>query len=122
MTTETALTRASEALARYATSSTRPAPDRLDVVVGRDRLTDAVKALVDARWGYLSAITGLDLPAAPAKAGAVPDLPAADRMEALYHFCEGAAVATLRVEVPCADASVPSICPLIPSAVLYEQE
>jgi NADH:ubiquinone oxidoreductase subunit C len=115
---------------------------RLDVVLKREDLTAAVKALVDARWGYLITITGLDLPwpktppkpappkpatpaaaegqaaaAEPAKAG-----PMEDKLEVLYHFTEGAVIATLRVTVPYADARVPTICPLVPTATLYERE
>jgi NADH:ubiquinone oxidoreductase subunit C len=108
------------------------APGRIDAVVHREDLGAAVRALVDARWGYLAAITGLDHPwpkapkttpkpgetaLAAAQAG-----PVEDRLEALYHFVNGAAVATLRVSVPYHDAKLPSICPLIPSATLYERE
>ena len=48
--------------------------------------------------------------------------PVEDRLEALYHFVNGAAVATLRVSVPYHDTRLPTICPLIPSATLYERE
>jgi NADH:ubiquinone oxidoreductase subunit C len=113
------------------------------VVVKREHLLEAVKALVDARWGYLITITGLDLPwpkpaAAKAAVAPKPDATAApkppseamaaeagpmeDKIEALYHFTEGPVVATLRVTVPYADPRVPSICPLVPTATLYERE
>ena len=108
------------------------APGRIDAVVRREDLGAAVRALVNARWGYLAAITGLDhpwpkapkttpKPGEPAEAAA-PAGPVEDRLEALYHFVNGAAVATLRVSVPYHDAKLPSICPLIPSATLYERE
>ena len=45
-----------------------------------------------------------------------------DKLEALYHFTEGPVVATLRVTVPYADPRVPTICPLVPTATLYERE
>jgi Ni,Fe-hydrogenase III component G len=67
-----------------------------------------VKALTG--WGYLAGITGLD---PGVEAGA---------MEVLYHFCEGAAVVTLRVRTPRENASVPTICEIIPSATFYERE
>ena len=44
------------------------------------------------------------------------------QIEVLYHFCEGAAIATLRVMVNYSNAVVPSICPVYPSATLYERE
>jgi NADH:ubiquinone oxidoreductase subunit C len=110
------------------------APGRLDVVVRREDLLAAVRTLVDARFGYLSAITGLDHPwpkpakgakpepATPPAHPPAPEDPTEDRLEALYHFVNGAAVVTLRVSVPYHDTRVPSICSLIPSATLYERE
>jgi NADH:ubiquinone oxidoreductase subunit C len=102
---------------------------RIDVVIRRADLPAAVKALVDARWGYLAAITGLDHPwpkpkpvAKPAEPPAEPVGPVEDRLEALYQFVNGALVATLRVSVTYHDARVPSICSIIPSATLYERE
>jgi Ni,Fe-hydrogenase III component G len=55
-----------------------------------------------------------------AEAGA--ENPMEDKLEALYHFTEGPVVATLRVTVPYADPRVPSICPIVPTATLYERE
>ena len=95
----------------------------MDAVVEAGRLLDAVRVLRDNHWGYLAAITGLDHPAAAAPAtGPVIVEPAEGKIEALYHFCEGAAVGTLRVTVPYGEAVVPSICGIIPSARLYEIE
>jgi NADH:ubiquinone oxidoreductase subunit C len=148
MTFEQILARAETLLAPFAVGATRHEDHRVDVVVKREHLREAVKALVDARWGYLITITGLDLPwprpkpgasasAAPAtpkpaneatsgKAGDVsaaePGLPVEDKLEALYHFTEGPVVATLRVTVPYADPRIPSICPIVPTATLYERE
>jgi Ni,Fe-hydrogenase III component G len=149
MTFEEILARAESLLAPYAVGATRHEDHRVDVVVKREHLRAAVKALTDARWGYLITITGLDLPWPKAKPGApaAPKLDAAssgasaapkpalegtpaeagagpmeDKLEALYHFTEGPVVATLRVTVPYADPRVPSICPIIPSATLYERE
>ncbi len=120
MDTQTALQTAEALLQPIASQFARPAPDRLDVTLSAARLTAAVETLVKARVGYLSAITGLDCPPAPAKAGEPPAK--AGCIEALYHFCEGAAVITLRVMVPYEAARIPSICHLIPSATLYERE
>jgi len=86
---------------------THSAPQRLDAELMAQNLYPTVAALVDAHWGYLVAITGLDH---------------GSSLEILYHFAAGPAVATLRVSVPREAASVPSICHIIPSASLYERE
>lgn len=105
-----ALEQAAGLLAPWATAQTWPEANRLDIGLSAEHLLDAADALAAARWGYLSAITGLD------------HGPAAGHLEVLYHFCSGAAVLTLRVEIPRETAVVPSVCGVIPSARLYEQE
>lgn len=142
MTFEEILTRAETLLAPFAVGATRHEDHRVDVVVKRENLRSAVKALMDARWGYLITITGLDLPwpkpkssvaaGVPARASDTPQVaaeavggaagPMEDKLEALYHFTEGPVVATLRVTVPYADPRIPSICPIVPTATLYERE
>ena len=130
---EEILTHVESLLAPFTVGAVRREDRRVDVVVKREDLCPAVKALVDARWGYLITITGLDLPwpkAAPKPAAAVTTATAAaaeagpmeDKLEVLYHFTEGPVVATLRVTVPYTDARVPTICPLVPTATLYERE
>ncbi len=111
MNTETALQTAGTLLAPFAQSTTQPEPGRMDVVLAPENLVAAVKALIDARWGYLSALSGLDHP----QAGTI---------EALYHMCgtDSSAVVTLRVPVSRPDSQVPSVCGPIPSASLYERE
>jgi len=120
---------AEQLLQPFTVGAASHAPNRVDAVVRREHLVAAVKALVDAQWGYLAAITGLDHPwpkapkTAPKVAEAVPAAgPVEDRLEALYQFVSGAAVATLRVSVPYHDTTLPTICPIIPSATLYERE
>jgi ech hydrogenase subunit E len=110
MSTETPLQRAETLLAPWAQSTQTPEPNRLDVSIGQTDLVPAVGALRQAQWGYLSAITGLD------------HGPETGEMEALYHFCVGPMVVTLRISLPRDNASVPSICELIPSAGVYERE
>jgi len=100
----------------WAADYTHPEADRLDVLLPPEALKIAVRALQKARWGYFAALTGLDL---PAPAGAKPE---DGHIEGLYHFCEGAAVLTLRVRLPYARAQVESLCEVIPSALLYERE
>ena len=97
-------------LAEWTTASAQPEANRLDLTLPVEHLLDAAGALAEHRWGFLSAITGLD------------HGPASGQMEVLYHFCAGAAVLTLRVSVPRDGAAVPSVCPVIPSARLHEQE
>jgi Ni,Fe-hydrogenase III component G len=88
----------------------RPEPNRADVRLEPAQLPGCVEPLAKARWGYLSALTGLDYG------------PETGRMEALYHFCNKAAVITLRVQLPREKPVVPSVCGLIPSATLFERE
>jgi Ni,Fe-hydrogenase III component G len=92
---------------------THPEPDRLDALIRAENLKLVIAVLQEARWGYLAAITGLDIPPSGESEGQV---------EGLYQFCEGAAVLTLRVRVPYSAAEIDSICDLIPSATLYERE
>jgi NADH:ubiquinone oxidoreductase subunit C len=133
MAAEKLIVAAETALKPFAVGAFTRTPVGVEAVVKREDLPAAVKALVDARWGYLSAITGLDHPwpkaAKPApKPGetsaepAEPAGPTEDRLEALYQFVNGPVVATLRVSVAYHDAAVPTICPVIPSATLYERE
>ena len=110
MNTDAALDRAVEILAPWATIASRPEPTRVDVAVAASDLVAAVHALRESGWGYLAALTGLDLG---------PDVGA---IEALYHFCRGAAILTLRVRTPRMGASVPSICGVVPSASFFERE
>ncbi len=119
MNTQDALQKAETLLQPIATEFARPAANRLDAMVTAEKLPAGVAALVDAHWGYLSAVTGLDqAPVAPKPGEPVGE----GKVEALYHFCEGDAVTTLRVTIPYAAATIPSICHLIPSATLYERE
>jgi formate hydrogenlyase subunit 5 len=84
--------------------------NRLNAYVHVVDLRAVVHALVTAQWGYLSAITGIDR---GVEAGII---------EVLYHFCEGATVLTLRVEVPRDLAAVPSVCDMVPYASMFERE
>jgi NADH:ubiquinone oxidoreductase subunit C len=145
MTFEQTLARAQILLAPFAVGATLHEDHRVDVVVRRENLLAAVRALADARWGYLITITGLDLPWPKPKPGAAgPPAPASpkplsegdaakagtmtasdpmeDKLEALYHFAEGRVVATVRVTVPYSDPRLPTICPVVPAATLYERE
>ncbi len=104
------LPRASAVLSEWGQEVKPSDPNRLDFTVSADRLVKATEALATARWGYLSAITGLDLG------------PAAKEMEVLYSFCEGPAVVTLRVRISRDEPRVPTLRTIIPHVVLFERE
>jgi Ni,Fe-hydrogenase III component G len=110
MNTENRLMSAGEILAPWAFETGTPEANRLDVIVDASSLLAAIRALDDAGWGYLAAITGLD-------SGVESGL-----LEVLYHFCERAAILTLRIHLPRVNPSVPSICSIIPAASFYERE
>ena len=110
MSTETVLQAAAALLSPWTRDTLDTEPNRLDVIVAVDDLCAAITAMSDAPWGYLATITGVDL---GVEAG---------ELEALYHFCEGAAITTLRVRVPRDAAVIPSIFAIIPSVSFYERE
>jgi NADH:ubiquinone oxidoreductase subunit C len=110
MTTESTLQTAAELLAAWTKESAAPETNRLDLIIEPGDLQAAVQTLQDERWGYLAAITGLDL---GVEAG---------QLEQLYHFCAGAAVVTLRVRLPRENPAVPSLQNIIPSVSFYERE
>ena len=116
MTTNQRLTTAVSLLEPYTQATNQPAHNRLDVTIAVTDLVTAVQTLHQAKWGYLAAITGLDLGVD------------SGQLEVLYHFCAGAAVVTLRVKVEPETASadlraiVPTICSIIPSASFFERE
>ena len=119
MDMEMQLKRAEELLAPVSDQISRPASFRVDAVVSLDKLVPAVKILSDAKWGYLSAITGLDKPApVPAEGEKAGE----NHMEILYHFCEGPAITTLRLTIPYSKPVIPTVCDILPMATLYERE
>jgi Ni,Fe-hydrogenase III component G len=119
MELEKILANAEKILTPLGVAVTRPASFRVDAIVTVETLVPAAKALMDGKWGYLSAITGLDKPApAPAEG----EKPGENHMEVLYQFCEGPAVTTLRLTVPYSKPVIPTVCSIIPSATLYERE
>ncbi|HSB69192.1 MAG TPA: NADH-quinone oxidoreductase subunit C [Candidatus Methylomirabilis sp.] len=110
MSTDAALQHAEQALAGLARGAARPAANRLDVSVESGDVLAAATALRQARWGYFACLSGVDLGKE------------ANALEALYHFCEGDAIATLRVRLPRSGGSVGSLHSLHPNAVFYERE
>lgn len=110
MNTEVVLKDASALFPDWAEKAVQPEPNRLDLTLTPDELLPAVRTILGNHWGYLSAITGLD------------HGPEAGLIESMYHFCSGAAVLTLRVQMGREHPRVPTISGLIPSAHLYELE
>ncbi len=90
-----------------------PEEGRIDVYMAPEKIVEAVQAMVDAGGWHLSAMTGLDIPQSATSDGAI---------EILYHFCQAAAIVTLRIQVPYGLPEAPSICGVIPAATLYERE
>ena len=125
METQELLQRAEELLKVFTESTTRPEENRMDVYITADNIKPAVKALlIDGGWGYLSAITGLDCPDYEIDETTKEKVAVAGKghLEALYHFCEVAAVVTLRVQLPYDNPHIESICDLIPSVSFFERE
>jgi len=131
--TQTTLKEAEELLSPFNLEYQTPEDFRLDAIVPSTRLVEVVSHLVQAHWGYLSAITGLDHPGEVIRESSgrqwrqqvqeeVTDRERVGTIEILYHFCNGASVLTLRTWVSYTNPSVASITNLIPSAGLYETE
>lgn len=113
MNTEEILTLATGIVSSWdwATEVTRPNPKQLDVRVKEiNELVPIIVGLRVKRLGYLSAIVCLDLGVE------------ANEMEVLYHFCPGDAVIALRVRIPRNNASLPSLCEVVPGAESFERE
>jgi len=97
-------------LANWTIANRDLAPNRLDIKVLVEDLQLAVAVLRQSNWGHLSAITGLDQ---GREAG---------KIEALYQFCFGADVLTLRVALDRTAPALPSICGIVPAADVLEWE
>jgi NADH:ubiquinone oxidoreductase subunit C len=123
-TTEELIQNGRQIVQQWIVSENTPEAGRLDVSIKPEDIKPCVKALVEAKWGYLSAITTLDHPEYTTAEGSTEKviLPDKGSIELLYHFCESAAVLTLRVMLPYENAKMDSICEIIPSATLYERE
>lgn len=87
---------------------TNPAPRRIFLKINKENLLETVKFLKE-QFGFthLSTITGVDK---------------GESFEVLYHFANEASVVTIRILTPRAEPKIPSICEIIPGAILYERE
>ncbi len=125
MDTQELLQQALEIVKEWTIEVSQPEENRRDIYIEARDIKPAVKALlIDNHWGYLSAITGLDSPDyqidEETKERKID--PDKGKLEVLYHFCNRAAIATLRVRLPYTDAEIDSICEMLPSASFYERE
>ncbi|HEY9088977.1 MAG TPA: NADH-quinone oxidoreductase subunit C [Anaerolineaceae bacterium] len=124
-------------LAPWARWSKLEQPNVLEVSISRHHLLDCVKALREAGWGYLSAITGMHIPGVEVtttvekqwdrlnQEGELSYRPplTPDSFLVLYHFCEGNLVLNLRVHPPSLeDSNVPTLSGIYPVAGIYERE
>lgn len=113
MDSETLLQKTQEMLSPLAIQFNTPEVGRLDAYLPKERIVEGVKLMLGAGGWHLSAITGLDIPPTESTEGAI---------EVLYHFCQGPAVMTLRIQTPYGLPEIDSICNVLPLATLYERE
>jgi len=87
---------------------TNPATRRIFMTVAPQDLREAVKILRDELGiTHLATISGLD---------------SGENFEVLYHFAKFLTQLNVRTFVPKGSPHLPSICALIPGAILYERE
>jgi membrane-bound hydrogenase subunit beta len=111
MDTQTALQNARLIVEDMSDKVESPETDRLDFYLkNKKNLVAAAAGLRVQHLGYLAAITGLD-------PGAEQEM-----LEVLYHFCTGYVTITLRVNIPKATPSIPTLTEIIPGAEPFERE
>lgn len=87
---------------------TNPSPRRIFIKLKVEDLLAAVSWLkTEMGITHLATISGVDL---------------GQTFEVLYHFANNFVCLNLRTEIPRAEPRLPSICELIPGAILYERE
>jgi Ni,Fe-hydrogenase III component G len=121
---EETLQNARQALKSWTKLEILPETNRIDLRIDAADIKPCVQALVDEKWGYLSAITALDRAEFETEEGTNEKklVKGKGNLEVLYHFCSGPVVATLRVALDYKKAEIDTICDIIPSATLYERE
>ena len=84
------------------------APRRIQVKVQREYL-NAVLAFLKNQLGltHLATISGVDL---------------GDHFEVIYHLSSSVTTVNVRILTPRSDPRIPSVCAVIPVAILYERE
>jgi Ni,Fe-hydrogenase III component G len=100
--------KARESLKEKVVDITNPAPRRIFLKVRAADLLIAVGWLKNQMgFTHLSTISGVDLGQA---------------FEVIYHFANDHCCLNIRTEIPRENPLLPSICELIPGAILYERE
>jgi len=84
------------------------APRRIQLRVAREQLNDVLTFLKE-QFGFthVGTISGVDL---------------GDQFEVIYHMSNDISTVNVRILTPRSDPKIPSICPVIPGAILYERE
>lgn len=84
------------------------APRRIQVKVQREQLNPVLAYLKQAfGLAHLGTISGNDL---------------GDHFEVIYHLSNADTTVNVRILAPRQDAKIPSVCAVIPGAILYERE
>src|SRR5512135_2701951 len=84
------------------------APRRINVKVGRERLNEVLTYLKEQfAFRHLGTISGVDL---------------GENFEVVYHLSNADATVNVRILTPRLEPKIPSICAVIPGAILYERE
>lgn len=84
------------------------APRRVQLKVGREQL-NAVLTYLKEQFGFthVGTISGVDL---------------GENFEVVYHMSNDIATVNVRILTPRSEPKIPSICAVIPGAILYERE
>ncbi len=91
-----------------ATAVALPSPRRIFVTVEpRNLVALAARMKAEMDQWYISTISGVDKGSA---------------YEILYHYGDTSGSITLRTSIPKSDPHLPSVCGVIPGAILYERE
>jgi Ni,Fe-hydrogenase III component G len=84
------------------------APRRINLKVDRQHLLSVLGYLKEQfRMAHLATISGVDL---------------GDFFEVIYHLSNEAVTVNVRILTPRQEPRIPSVCPVIPGAILYERE
>ncbi len=84
------------------------APRRIDIKVEREHLNGMLSYLKEQLgFTHLGTISGVDL---------------GENFEVVYHMSSDAATVNVRILTPRRDPKIPSVCAVIPGAILYERE
>jgi Ni,Fe-hydrogenase III component G len=84
------------------------APRRIQLKVARENLNKVLLYLKEQLgFNHLGTISGVDL---------------GEQFEVVYHMSNAVTTVNVRILTPRSDPKIPSVCPVIPGAILYERE